>query len=94
MSAWRPALAKPVKAWARVNFDPPGLAANSTANYTFTVRGAQTSDTVLVIPRSLEAGLVVSHAWVSAKDTVSVRIGNVTTGIINPADQAFEIIIL
>lgn len=55
------------------------IPANTTAELTVTVTGAAVGDQVIVAPKTtLEAGLVWC-GYVSAPDTVTVRLGNVTT---------------
>jgi hypothetical protein len=60
--------------------------ATSTEN-TVTVPGVLAGDDIIgVIPPSgLNAGLAVSHARVTAADTVSLRLVNATAGAIDPA---------
>ena len=75
---------------AALNFG--AIAANTTAELTITVTGVATTGwTVLVTPEgSPEAGLVWS-GQVSASNTVTVRLGNVTVGAINPASRTYRV---
>lgn len=74
--------------------DPADRAANSTADLSLTVTGALTTDEVLnVFAPALESGLVLSNARVSAADTVTVRLANVTSGAINAAEQTFTVVL-
>lgn len=64
------------------------IASGAEATLTITVTGAVTTNTPAVVlgwSAALEDGIVVKQAWVSAADTVSVRVRNVTGGSIDPA---------
>lgn len=64
----------------------PSIAAQSSADLTITVDGAEEGQVVaLGIPAAIEAGLVF-NAFVSAANTVTVRASNVTAGAIDPVD--------
>lgn len=81
--------ALPLFATATLDFGPIG--AGATAELTTTVTGAATGDFVTVNAASLEADLVIGDAWVSAADTVTIRVGNISAGSIDPASQNFLI---
>jgi hypothetical protein len=67
------------------------IAANSAIERTITVTGAALYDSVFISPNGLpEAGLVWS-ACVSAADTVTLRIANITTASITPAQRAWKV---
>lgn len=79
-----------LRATVAVNFD--NILANTTGEATATVTGALVGDEVNVNhTSSLETGLVLGTYYVSAADTVTIRLGNVTVGAINPASQDFLI---
>lgn len=62
----------------------------ATETLTVAVTGAAVGDSVAVgPPAALEAGLIW-HAWVSAADTVSIRVGNITAAPINPASATWR----
>jgi len=63
----------------------------TTGTATATVTGAASGDEVVVNAPSLEADLVLANAHVSAANTVTIRIGNISAAPINPASQAFII---
>ena len=63
----------------------------TTGTATATVTGAASGDEVVVNAPSLEADLVLGNAHVSAANTVTIRIGNISAAPINPASQAFII---
>lgn len=78
---------KILKGAASINF--PSINAFSTTNMTLTVTGAGTNGTVaLQLPAGLEGGLVAS-GFVSSTNTVSIILGNVTAGAIDPAVGSF-----
>lgn len=80
------AIAKVLSASASINFGSMATGAEDTQ--TVTVTGAATSGSPSVQlgwSASLEAGIVVAQAWVSAPDTVSIRVRNASGGTIDPA---------
>lgn len=79
-----------VRQTATINFGSVSASATSTAS-TVTVTGATVGDSVTVSSQDgLESGLV-AQAWVSAANTVSVALTNVTTGAIDPASHIFNL---
>jgi hypothetical protein len=77
---------------ASATLDFPSIAAAATATLTVTVPGVTTGDDALVFPNVPVAGIVYS-AYVSATDTVTVRAINITAGAIDPASQAYRVIV-
>ena len=75
---------------ATMNFG--SISANTTAELTTSITGVTTSGwSVSVSPTSaLDAGIMWS-AYVSATNTVTVRLANITGGAINPASTDFVI---
>lgn len=71
-----------------VTVDPASVGANTSAAQTFTIAGLTTNMFPIVTMPALAAGLVISHAWVSAADTLSVVFGNLTGTPINDDSQA------
>ena len=82
----------PVVIKADITFDPASIAANTIQDNTITVPGLLPGYPVHVWAEALEAGVVISHAWCSALNTMKLRLANVTTGAINPASQVFRVI--
>lgn len=73
---------------ANLNFG--SIAANACAELTLTVPGAATGDAVAAAwPSTLEAGLN-GMMIVTSTNTVTVRLCKITTGSVDPADQAFR----
>lgn len=75
---------------ATADLDFPSLSSNETEELTMTVTGAAIGDTViLAAPSGLERDLVFS-GFVSATDTVNVRLHNCNHGAINPASATWR----
>jgi hypothetical protein len=70
------------------------IAAGATATLTITVTGALVGDAVYLGPPStLEAGLMAT-AFVSASNTVTVRLGNMTASPVDPASATWRASVL
>jgi len=76
---------------AEVNF--ASIAASSTAESTVTVEGVRVGDAVMVAPPTGFLTGVVASAYVSADNTVKVRLANVTAGAIDPDDDGTKEVI-
>lgn len=76
---------------ASLNYGSIAASATSAA-LTITVTGATVGDVVEVSTAdALEAGLVVANKWVSAVNTVSITLANVTLIAIDPAAHTFNV---
>lgn len=74
--------------------DFANMAAGASSELTVTVTGAAVGDVVAVgPPAGVEAG-VCWNGYVSAADTVKVRLSNVTASAINPASAAWTVKVL
>jgi hypothetical protein len=74
--------------------DFPSIAADDEDELTITVTGAAVGDSVsLAPPSAIEAGLVWC-GYVSAVDTVTVRVRNTTAGAIDPASATWGATVL
>lgn len=88
-----------LKAFQRQNVytaavDPASIAAGAVANTAVTVTGVTTSDRIVAIPpNDLEAGLVLQSAWVSAADTVQVRLQNASAGAVDGASKTWTFLV-
>lgn len=71
---------------------PTSVAANTTAEQTFTVNGLITSDVVVVNKPSLDAGIGIVNARVSAANTLAITYGNFTGGAIVPTEETYKVI--
>ncbi len=76
------------------SLDVAAVAANTSAEQTFTVAGLDTGDLVFVSKPSASAGLGVVNARVSAADTLAITFMNVTAAPIDPAAEAYKILVI
>ncbi len=75
---------------ATATLDFPSIGANDTASLTMTVTGAAVGDSVhLGAPSTIETGLVWS-GYVSATNTVTVRVHNTSGGAVDPASATWR----
>jgi len=75
-------------------FDFPSINGGNTSEKTVTVAGATTGSSCSCAPNTtIEAGLSWS-CYVSAANTVIVRLSNVTSGVINPASRSWKITLI
>ena len=72
--------------------DVASVAANTSAEQTFTVQGLTTDDIVIVNKPSLDAGLAVGNARVSAADTLALTFINSTSGAVDPGSETYKIL--
>ncbi|MGH2665671.1 hypothetical protein [Flavobacterium sp.] len=87
-------LSKTLTASSSLNF--PSLNAGTTSTLTVTITGAQVNDPVaLGIPiATITDSRLDFQAWVSAADTVTIRVTNLTLGTINPPAGTFKVAVL
>lgn len=79
-----------IKKYGTITADPGNILAATSLELTLTISGARVGDMVIINAPSLEANLNLGPAWVSATNTVKVRITNPTVGAIDPASQSFN----
>lgn len=73
--------------------DPASVAANTTAEQTFTVTGLTTSHRIIqVIKPTLTAGLGIVNSRVSAADTIAITFSNNTGSGIDAASESYIIV--
>lgn len=84
-------LIKRVDAYS-VTINPASVAANTSAEQTFTVTGLTTDMVVAVNKPTTTAGLVIGGARVSAADTLAITFGNLTGSPIDPASETYTVI--
>jgi hydrogenase maturation factor len=73
--------------------DVASVAANTTAEQTFTVNGLKVGDAVIVNKPSANAGLGVVNARVSAANTIAITFVNATGSGIDPSSESYTIVI-
>lgn len=74
---------------------PALVAANTSAEQTFTVPGLKTADFVFVNKPTAQAGLAIVGARVSAADTLAITFGNFTASGITPtASQSYTVLVV
>jgi hypothetical protein len=71
---------------------PASVAANTTAEQTFTVTGLTTADTVTLNTPSQTNGIGVVGVRVSAADTLAIRFSNNTAGALTPASGTHRVL--
>jgi hypothetical protein len=71
---------------------PSSIAANTSAEQTFTVAGLSTSDTIYINPPSLTAGTGIVGVRVSATDTLKISFANFTGGSLTPPSGTYRIV--
>lgn len=70
------------------------IAAHTMVGTSFTVTGAKAGDAVVVgAPSAINLGLVFT-AYVSAPDTVTLRVGNITAGAIDPVNLTYNVSVI
>jgi hypothetical protein len=72
--------------------DVASVAANTSAEQTFTVAGLLTDMQISVSKPSANAGLGVVNARVSAANTLALTFMNATGGAINPGAETYKIV--
>lgn len=77
-----------------VTVDHASCAANTSIETVVTVPGLKVGDFVAVNKPSLEAGLSVANARVSAADTLAIQVSNTTAGAIDEASETYTITVL
>lgn len=74
------------------SLDVASVAANTTAEQTFTVAGLTTDDKVFVNKPSVNAGLGIVNARVSAADTLAITFVNATAAAIDPGAETYAVL--
>jgi len=79
----------------QISVDPASIGATSSAETSVTIRGVAPGDIVIAAPpASLETGLALSGCRVSAADTVSLRLTNVTSGSVDGTARTWEFLVI
>ena len=77
----------------KATLDFPSVAAVSHQTLTITVTGAAVGDDVMVFRDTPTAGILVD-GYVSAPDTVTVRLTNITASGVDPVSMEFRCIVI
>ncbi|OLC15991.1 MAG: hypothetical protein AUH29_06340 [Candidatus Rokubacteria bacterium 13_1_40CM_69_27] len=79
-----------------VTLSPAAVAANTTAEQTFTVTGVAVGEVVLeAVKPTVQAGLGIAGARVTATNTIGILFMNDTAGSITPtASEAYKFVVL
>jgi len=96
---WRLGSSGPEAAFvASVTIDFGNCLANATVSASVTVKGARVGDVIYWTPAdgytTLNAGLVPGPAVVTADDTVTFNLANVTVGALNAALVTFKVLVI
>jgi len=87
--SWRPVL------YGTVSVDPPSINANTSTTFTITITGVQTGDLVFLTPPStLEGELIFQGANVTAANTVTIRMRNVTGAAVDGASLEWSYMVI
>jgi hypothetical protein len=74
--------------------DLGSVAANTTEEETATVTGVKTGDFIVCQKPTLEAGLAILGARVSAANEVTLTVGNFTGGGIDEASETLQFLVI
>lgn len=79
-----------------VSINPASLAAGASADESVTISGVAVNDRVILNPPTagLTAGLHITGVWVSAANTVKVRLYNSTGGAIDEAAGTWSYLVI
>ena len=71
--------------WTQLTLSPTAVSANTTSTQTFTVNGLAATDLICEIDsKSLQTGLFIANADVSATNTLRLQFANITSASITP----------
>jgi hypothetical protein len=86
---WRPVF------YGTVSVDPPNIGANTSTTFTVTITNVQTGDLVFLTPPSgIEGELVFQGVNVTATNTVTIRMRNVTGTAVNGASLQWSYMVI
>lgn len=74
--------------------NPASVAANTTAEQTFTVRGLRASDVLIMVQKpTLSAGLGLVNWRISANNTIAITFSNNTGSGIDAGSEAYKLLV-
>lgn len=80
---------------ASATLDFPSTAAQSSSDLTITATGAVDGDTVILgVPDAAVNANACYTAWVSASNTVTVRLNNFSSGSLDPTSGTFRVLVM
>lgn len=80
---------------ASATLDFPSTAAQSSSDLTITATGAADGDTVILgVPNAAVNANACYTAWVSASNTVTVRLNNFSSGSLDPTSGTFRVLVM
>jgi hypothetical protein len=80
---------------ASATLDFPNTAAQTSSDLTITATGAADGDAVILgVPNAAVNANACYTAWVSASNTVTVRLNNFSAGAIDPASGTFKVLVI
>ena len=79
---------------AKGTLDFPSVAAGASSSLTIAVPGATVGDDALLAFVSAPTAGLTFQTWVSAADTVTVRVQNVTAGAVDAASTDYPVTVL
>lgn len=77
-----------------VSIDPPSIGANTQGSASATISGALTTDLIFVKPPQLATGLVFVGAAITAANTLTVYLHNVTAAAIDDTAKTWHFLLL
>lgn len=77
-----------------VDINPPSIGANTQGSASATITGAQTTDLVFVKPPQLASGLVFVGAAITAANTLTVYLHNVTAAAIDDTAKTWHYLLI
>jgi len=87
--SWRPVF------YGTVSVDPPNINANTSTTFTVTITGVQSGDLVFLTPPSdIEEELIFQGADVTAANTVTIRMRNVTVAAVDGASLEWSYMVI
>jgi hypothetical protein len=87
--SWRPVF------YGTVSVDPPNINANTSTTFTVIITGVQMGDLVFLTPPSgIEGGLVFQGANVTAVNTVTIQMRNVTGSAIDGIARTWRYMVI
>jgi hypothetical protein len=74
--------------------NPASVAAATTADQTFTVRGLRASDVLIMVQKpTLSAGLGIANWRISAANTIAITFVNATAGAVDPGSEVYKLLV-